>query len=470
MGVPRPRLLADTAKLMRRYVDAPAAHIIGFAYGLSSCLFGKYVNIIEMQGGGANLYVILAGPPGVTRRGTCLRMTTTLLKKAHNVATNQDDFDEHVMQSFTVEGFADHVNELVASKGMIDFFTLSPEFGTMLASAAKPGSYHFGMIPMWCQVYYGEPWIQDLSQRRDKNGRREVPDGLYYSIIGVTQEVENYMTRFMIDQGLVRRLLMVPLRREDLRGNSNYRPLIDYTRTTASDALEDFAEKRLAPRAIELCALQEETAKKGYRDSRVRVLLHPRATNMVNEYDKILHDAYINSPKSEPYLEQAFFSRSEILVKLAVNNAISRRELKVQRSKDDVIILVQPDDVLDAKKYLDALQPYQERAIMAIVEKERAEKTIPSSKYDLDQMIGVAQLNGGLCTVTLVQDTLSLSDRNAIMRVLGLGVSQGKFEVATKTNPNTNEEEQGALKDGEYHRFKPKGGGHYPQVFRLRTS
>ena len=73
---------------------------------------------------------------------------------------------------------------------------------------------------------------------------------------------------------------------------------------------------------------------------------------------------------------------------------------------------------------------------------------------------------GGLFSKKMLKIELAATDANGLAEIIQLGIDKGWFEVATGIDSN-NRITQGTLTEEQYARLKPKGGGHFPQIFRV---
>jgi len=99
---------------------------------------------------------------------------------------------------------------------------------------------------------------------------------------------------------------------------------------------------------------------------------------------------------------------------------------------------------------------------------EREEEKQTSSKYELNDFLGVAISQGGLCTIGSISAILFLKGKVKIAEVIGVGVNRKWFEAVNHRDGShtTLEYDKGDLTNEEYKKFKPSRGP-MPQVFRI---
>jgi hypothetical protein len=149
-------------------------------------------------------------------------------------------------------------------------------------------------------------------------------------------------------------------------------------------------------------------------------------------------------------------------LKLAMIYSASRLNIH----KEQGMLLINENEmkqaILDTEKYNEMWARAIELWELANVD-ERKETRLPSSKYDLMEMLNVAKIAGGLISVGTIVSALNCPDWKRITGVLGLGLAKGWLEIVAERNT------QGTLTEEEYKRFKP-ARGISPQVFRITES
>jgi len=113
----------------------------------------------------------------------------------------------------------------------------------------------------------------------------------------------------------------------------------------------------------------------------------------------------------------------------------------------------------DTNKYYDMWNKTMDLWKLRTV-KKRLETRLPSSKYDLLDMLNFAKGMGGLTSVKELSDGLNCPDRTTVGKVVALGVSKGLLKIVAEKG------KRGNLSLDQYSRFKGKRGPS-PQIFMV---
>ena len=144
-------------------------------------------------------------------------------------------------------------------------------------------------------------------------------------------------------------------------------------------------------------------------------------------------------------------------LKLAMNYAASRLSIKAN------ILIIQEEDM---KRAVDDSKAYEEMWFKTIRQWRdygqinKAEKRLPTSKYDLCKFAGYAIEKDGLITVSEIQGFDILPDRTKIGEILDIGEDKGWFKVIANASDNS------MLTPEQYKRFKPRTG-HIGNIYQI---
>lgn len=245
-------LIQEYIELVSNYTDAPLNSITASAYWLISATLGYWLNILDTpseHGTRCNLFVLIIGPAGLTRKSTVMDYAEFVYREAWKrfyEKTGMDvNIDDKFIEEYTIEGICDTVEEGIKN-GIDDFVILIDEFGVWLSRVDS--THLLGSKGLLSKLYYSKGYKQSLSRRGGKKGTRRIPDGLYWTLIGGMQDPELYLTETDIRQGFLRRFLLVPITEKDLR---KYKPPLSHERRMLKDKLISFSEK-LTKRMVEL--------------------------------------------------------------------------------------------------------------------------------------------------------------------------------------------------------------------------
>jgi hypothetical protein len=119
-----------------------------------------------------------------------------------------------MLEGGSPEGLVDDI-ELLKNEGCDCFLLNSPEFGRILEGIKKT-SYMAMFQPLLIKLWSGESDYQSFSKRSDAPSRYLSP-GTYFSIFGVMQKAKHYLDENMSKTGLIRRLLIIVVKGEDLK-------------------------------------------------------------------------------------------------------------------------------------------------------------------------------------------------------------------------------------------------------------
>lgn len=307
---------------VKEIVDAPEIMIKATGYYLQSAILGEFFTNPSLPIGSQrpNLWFILSSIPARMRRSTVQRTTYDSIK---HIIGNEEAANM-VVEEGSPEGITDAISQLTGASCTIQ----STEFGAVLIKARNGSGYEFGTLSLLSKLYYGEGGKQSLSQRGGKDGSRILPEGLYVTMLTGLQEPKNYFTISMLEQGLLRRLLVVYVSKND-----RWKPPINQIRAK-----------------IDLSDIEDELRKRrGYlKDKTVYFMFDTEAERKVNDFAKECDKAIDSNKLDNLTLYKA--SMWEHLAKLSTINAINRWQ--ILEDGQSPVMEVRLEDVNKAETFL----------------------------------------------------------------------------------------------------------------------
>jgi hypothetical protein len=348
--------------LIKNMYDIPEYFIRASAYHIISSTIGRFFRYRLLPGKGRpNLFFIISGLPGRTRRSTLqdfdsILIESTLIKYyektiAGFIDKNNQEKIEFIkslrMMEGTPEGIIDHINQVrEKTKGTDCFDIYGPEFGAILKKM-KDG-YEVGTSALLSMFYSGEGASMLLSQRRGNNNRY-IPPNLYVTMFCGMQEPWEYISPIMIRQGLMRRIIVIFVPK-----NENYKPLLDDQRKNLNEQLlslsEDLAKKMLYYHDI---WIEQKNQGFGY----INCEFNPTVMDNINNFDKEMNLALDNLPTNLNIVKQTL---GEHLTKLTMLESIAQGRT-LQDFNGFRYLNVLEEDYKNANEYLTiATANYQE--------------------------------------------------------------------------------------------------------------
>jgi len=227
--------------IVSEYTDASLLAIRGAGYWIISATLGTFFIIRETQRDlPPNIYLVIAGPAGLTRKSTIINYAKTVYVSAwdtfySNIGKDIDIQDKFIME-FTVEGICDNIEPLLDK--IRDFVLISDEFGAWITRTRQ--KYLLGEKGLLASLYYGEGYKQQLSKRGGNKGERKLPPGLHVTMIAAMQNPDSYLTDVDVKQGFIRRLLLINVTLDDKRG---FKPPLSHDLIYVKDELIDLGRK-----------------------------------------------------------------------------------------------------------------------------------------------------------------------------------------------------------------------------------
>jgi len=244
--------------LVSKYTDAPEIFVQASGYHIISNTLGPYFRIMSSKCDRPNLWFMLSSIPGRTRRSTIIGYDSTVLQNAWTkffIETSEENISQKVayqryMTSVIETGSKQGICDKIVSgidQGLNVFDVHSHEYGDVLRQMCqhtKTQTYTSGVDTLLSRLYYGESFVEDLSRRRPKEEGgtidRIIPAGLYITMFAGMQEPKMYLTKDMNRQGLLRRILILHEKTEDMT-MGRWKPPLTPMYTEHSNDLKEFA-------------------------------------------------------------------------------------------------------------------------------------------------------------------------------------------------------------------------------------
>ncbi|RLE78890.1 MAG: hypothetical protein DRJ52_09575 [Thermoprotei archaeon] len=388
-------LVDEWVELLDKYTDAPEVFKRASGYWLVSATMGKYVWVIEAppKYPWVNLYVVLSSEPAFSRRSTVIRCAKNIYKAIEErllieksklpEEKAKEEVGKRFCEEFTVEGIADKIASLEVSKEVVLY---SHEFGAFLQRAR--GEHLQGALSILAKLYYGEDYVQALSTRNGKKGVRLIPEGVYATMLAGMQRAEIYLNRLAVEQGLVRRLLLVCVEPKDL-SPENYKPLLDASRKWIGEEFKAFAEK-LYRRVSEVYEASRKSLDPVSGLPRILAILDEKVVEAINKIDKEIRSDYIRK-QNPKYL--ALASVGEQLWKLTTLEAIADTENKIHITDNGAFLRVIYCHFEKAKEFLNKIVNKTARKYEEIVYEEY-EEPIRKETRILNRILGIVEEKG----------------------------------------------------------------------------
>lgn len=173
----------------------------------------------------------------------------------------------------------------------------SKEFGPVFQNMFDKKHYEKGVGTMLSQLYYGEEYLTSLSTRGANKKPRYIPEGIYTTMFAGMQELENYICKEAVTQGLGRRILMVGALSE------KWYPPIDKKREQYYPELDGIVDKIIERRKYLKGCLKENQKQPSNWDKkqqRIICILEPSVEKAINEVSRI-RDAKIDAEQKSAH-------------------------------------------------------------------------------------------------------------------------------------------------------------------------
>ena len=313
-------IIQEFSDILGTHSDIPEAFRIAGGYFINASTIGRFYELYDMDFFKPNLYIVLASPPRITRRGELLKsinkVTTSAYYEYHKILDDNKAIDEiksHMFDGGSTAGLIDDIN-LYSSRGINSFAVKSSEFGKRLKDIVHSSGYMVNMDGLLLKLYSGEA---DYSSYSHKKGGtpRYLPPKKYFNLFGTMQNLEHYIEETKIAYvGLARRLSIFSLRGDDL---NDYRPPL------GRDTSQQYTKlNELGLYIGRMLHVNHQKYFKKNSENPIIIKYTEEVKTKLNELDKKVTDL-LRSDDTNPYYNflQGKFDQ---ITKFAMNRCISR--------------------------------------------------------------------------------------------------------------------------------------------------
>ena len=317
-----PNILRGYLEVVKENLDAPEIFIEASAYHIVSACLGRFFHCSLIPGGKLggrpNVWFVLSSIPGRTRRSTVSNYAQYVYRKSlekFNVSRFKMDeklatkrvFDS-IIEEGTPEGIVDHIQ----ATELRHYCIVSTEFGSVLQRMGTK-DYELGVSTLYSKLYYGESHSMMLSQRGKDKMNRFLPSGIYVNMFCGMQEANEYITRTMSRQGLLRRIIIVFCSPEEIKDwippINSFRENVYHDLWTSSEIIYETMN--------DIVEAMGESSISSFDTS-----FHPKAMKIINTYARENDDALKKKVTDANIYMQSFW---EHLAKLSMLEAISEK-------------------------------------------------------------------------------------------------------------------------------------------------
>ena len=254
-------LVNEYVKIISEYTDTPSVYKIASGYHIISHLFGRYFEMKNVKCGKPNVWFLPASIPGRMRRSTIqkydeITISKTLIEFYKKSGLNKKDaykkWAMSIIEDGSPQGLCDAIIGGIKEQKLWHYDICSGEFGDVLRKISSKGGYSAGVDTLLSRLYYGERYIERLSQRNSKKGvssTRFIPPNVYVTMFSCIQEPKFYLNETMSRQGLLRRIKLIYVKNTDLTMDNWSSPFKNDYDNYKND-LEQFAINELLPKMI----------------------------------------------------------------------------------------------------------------------------------------------------------------------------------------------------------------------------
>lgn len=370
MSIAQSNFIERYLSLVKEYSDVPYIFARASAYHIISTLLGQYVRcpLLPSALNKPRVWFIISSLPGLMRRSTIHDLDKLVIKSALQEFYNlkgdkrseediQKDIQDMFIETGSSEGIIDHIENTKLSV----YTLMSAEFGVTL-DEMRTKDYQSGVTGLLNKLYYGEEGSVYLSQRGGKKGERRIPPNIYATMFASMQEADQYLNDRIIKSGLIRRIMICYVSKDDLKDDEWKEPLPkdDTSRDRIRENLMSLG-KEIAPLMVELDKMREPTT-----NSSIDTILPDQVRVAINEYAKKVEFRARKDPNNVNLYEQTFW---EHLTSLMILEALSKGII----SKQQRLLRVSQDDLARASEFLDRIEVGAKNIIEKIgVKKEPA--------------------------------------------------------------------------------------------------
>lgn len=348
-------LIDEYVETTREHTDAPEIYLRASGYHLISTLLGQFFEIQWLHRGRPNLWFLLSSIPGRMRRSTvssfddCVLYNSLIEYYMEIMNIKKKDaieiYANNIIEDGSYEGIQDKIIQGVEN-GVTNFSILSTEFGDVIRKLSGKG-YRQGTDVIFSKLYYGERHVQSLSQRGGKPSRF-IPEGLYVTMFAGMQEPHLYLNQGLSRQGLLRRILLIYVKGEDL-SMEHWREPLQAKNSEVFEKLKNFSKDRIVPLMIRFHRKNENQKKL------LQVDITTFAREKINSIARKADETLINDASDYALYKQTYW---EHLTKLSLVEALSMES--VIGDSETMMAMVDKEHLVLAFKFLKEVTKHSE--------------------------------------------------------------------------------------------------------------
>ena len=421
-----------------KYCDSPEVFIEAGGYHIVASLLGRYFKSKWLpKPGRPNLWFICSSIPGRMRRSSVYGFVEFVYKKVLEKMTKERFLEENkqlpddkkikinkeliqsviedgIIEEGSPEGVMDHIDQTELECYAI----MSTEFGVVLL---RMGGEHYesGVGTLFSKLAYGEGGSMFLSRRGGAKGKRKIPPGLYVTMFCGMQEPKWYLSKKMIRQGLLRRILIIYVPK-----SMRYKPPIVIGREQVWFELKQLFEDLV----VKVKIIEEKLGETG--QELIRVRFKPSVYEEINKFDESFATKVDENPTDVNLYKQSFW---EHLTKLTMCKAIADDNCKLHYDEglSEYYILVKENHLQAAKKFFNKATGNCDECIQELGAKS---ETVRTKEDPLEMVYGHIERSmptGILYSKLLTKTKLLTSELGQYL--LTLGAQHRIIEVKEET-------------------------------------
>jgi len=433
-------LIDEYVDIVSPHLDAPKIFIEASAYHLVSSLLGRFcasASAPGLSGLRPNVFIIISSIPARGRRSTVANYCNLVYEHAlrkyyeHNLNIGHDEAlrkaQETYIESGTKEGIVDHISD----SDLRAYYINSTEFGSVLKSMATK-EHEIGLVSLFSKLYYGEEGVYRLSKKSAENESdsvRYLKRGKYVTMFAGMQKPHLYITPEMLQEGFIRRILLIYADREDF---GKWIPPISQARSGLRGQLRHYGNK--------LFDVMKEYSQ--YSSSRTdpNPLLsrtfdfdfHPAASDYINEYSHTLDQELLRTMSNVSSYRQTLW---EHLAKYSMVHAIARGNIKIIDLGNEVEAhgMIDLNDVKSAHRFIEDATKHSGDIIGEL---GRVEQPIRTQEDSLQRVLNVVREEKKVSRSRLYRKTNILS--RTLDEILHTLIEQEKIDQVIEETEGRN--------------------------------
>lgn len=382
-------------------IDAPKIFHEMLAYHGISATLGMFFRPRTILLTRPNVFFVMSCIPGRGRRSTMMNMSGVLVNSALtqyyektlncSISDAQDKVWKSRIERGTPQGICDKIIEGLTVKTN-SFILCNGEFGETLRRMSIEKDPTAGTGSLLCNLYYGESYTEDLSQRGGKPSRL-IPEGLYVTMFSSMQEPKYYLTKKSSRIGLLRRLGIGYVKEFSMDG---WKPPIRSAIIDYKDRLKDISKNFIAPRMMKYHRLLETLhSDLRYSDWFLEVQFGENTRKKLEEIArKVDEELSTESGQSDYSIYQQ--TRWEYVAKISILNAIAKDQWVGEEKKGAELggfIFVKDENMNEAIKFNEAMDKHT-KDMMDEIGREEREHVQESLIQRIENLIRKAGPNG----------------------------------------------------------------------------